>query len=132
MYNSATGWKLGWTVGPEHLIWPLQLAHQNSIYTCATPTQEAIAIAFEKEIERLHKPDSYWRELSAMLEKKRDKMANMLLNSNLIPTIPQGGYFMMANISDVVKHIDLSNETDPEKDYRFLKWLSKNFVRIAL
>lgn len=49
---SVTGWKLGWAYGPEHLVNPVQLVHQNCIYTCATPIQEAVAVGFETEIAR--------------------------------------------------------------------------------
>lgn len=36
---SATGWKLGWSVGPEELLAPIKAVHQNCVYTCSTPTQ---------------------------------------------------------------------------------------------
>jgi kynurenine--oxoglutarate transaminase/cysteine-S-conjugate beta-lyase/glutamine--phenylpyruvate transaminase len=36
---SATGWKLGWGIGPDHLIKPMQILHQDCIYTCPTPVQ---------------------------------------------------------------------------------------------
>ena len=36
---SVTGWKLGWAYGPEQLMRNLCTAHQNSLYTCVTPTQ---------------------------------------------------------------------------------------------
>ena len=40
---SVTGWKLGWAIGPEHLIRNCQVVHQNCVYACPTPTQEAVA-----------------------------------------------------------------------------------------
>ena len=36
-----------------------------------------------------------------MLEKKRDLMANLLTDVGFKPTIPEGGYFMMADTSDI-------------------------------
>lgn len=36
---SATGWKLGWGIGPEQLIAPMQVLHQNCTYNCPTPVQ---------------------------------------------------------------------------------------------
>ncbi|XP_059739051.1 kynurenine--oxoglutarate transaminase 3 isoform X6 [Bos taurus] len=36
---SVTGWKLGWSIGPKHLIKHLQTVQQNTVYTCATPLQ---------------------------------------------------------------------------------------------
>ena len=31
---SVTGWKLGWAYGPAHLLYNLQVVHQNCVYTC--------------------------------------------------------------------------------------------------
>ena len=36
---SATGWKLGWGIGPANLIDALKVLHHNCIYTCPTPIQ---------------------------------------------------------------------------------------------
>lgn len=36
---SATGWKLGWSVGPTELLEPLRRIHQNCVFTCCTPIQ---------------------------------------------------------------------------------------------
>ena len=36
---SATGWKLGWGVGPPDLINALHVLHHNCIYTCPTLIQ---------------------------------------------------------------------------------------------
>ncbi|RWS31522.1 Kynurenine--oxoglutarate transaminase 3-like protein, partial [Leptotrombidium deliense] len=125
---SVTGWKLGWAYGPEHLIKPLQLLHQNCVYTCATPIQEAVAIGFETEIARLTEPTSYWKELSGMLQQKRDFMAHFLEKVQMSPTIPEGGYFMLADFSKLAQRLDFSSEKGETKDYRFVKWLSKNKV----
>lgn len=43
---SVTGWKIGWAFGPAELIRYVQLVHQTTLYTVATPLQEAIAQAF--------------------------------------------------------------------------------------
>ena len=42
------------------------------------------------------------------------------------PVVPEGGYFIMADWSKLADKIDLSSEKDEYKDYRFVKWLSKN------
>ena len=129
---SATGWKLGWAYGPEELVRPMQLIHQNTVYTCATPIQEAVAVGFETEIARLGTNESYWKELSDMLEVKRDRMANFLAAAGMKPTVPEGGYFMIADFSELASRVDFSSESEGTRDYRFVKWLSKNKVRIKL
>ena len=125
---SVTGWKLGWAYGPQSLIRPLQLVHQNCVYTCSTPTQEAVAVAFEIEIQRMDTPDSYWKELSDMLQVKRDRMAAFLAAASMKPIVPDGGYFMIADFSGLSDRIDFSSEEGETKDYRFVKWLTKNRV----
>lgn len=124
---SVTGWKLGWAYGPARLLRPLQLLHQNCVYTCPTPIQEAVAVGFEAEIAKINDPDSYWKELAEMLQKKRDRMANFLSAVSMNPTVPEGGYFMIADFSKLSDRVDLSSETGT-KDYKFVKWLAKNKV----
>lgn len=63
--------------------------------------QEALAQAFEHELPLLGTEKSYFGELSSMLEKKRDLMAKLLTEVGFKPTIPEGGYFMMADTSDI-------------------------------
>ncbi|GBN24969.1 Kynurenine--oxoglutarate transaminase 3 [Araneus ventricosus] len=122
---STTGWKLGWAYGPAHLLRSLQLLHQNCVYTCATPIQEAVAVGFETEMERLGQPGSYWQELAEMLEQKRDKMAKFLSEVDMAPVIPDGGYFMIADFSVLASKVNIEGESGT-KDYKFVKWLSKN------
>ena len=76
---SVTGWKLGWAYGPNHLMKNLFVAHQNALYTCATPTQEAAARGLEIELERLGTEESYFKSLAKMLESKRDFMSKFLV-----------------------------------------------------
>ena len=63
--------------------------------------QEALAAAFEHEIPLVDTDQSYFKELSDMLEKKRDLMANLLSEVGFVPTIPEGGYFMMADMTNI-------------------------------
>ena len=123
---SVTGWKLGWAVGPADLIGNCGVVHQNCVYTCPTPIQEAVARGFEKEMGRMGQDDCYFRSISVDLQRKRDYLANVLRDVGMKPVVPEGGYFMMADWSELADKIDLSSETDPARDYKFTKWLSKN------
>lgn len=142
---SVTGWKLGWAVGPDNLLQNCQIAHQNCVYACPTPIQEAVARAFELELNRLDSPECYFRSLSVDLQDRRDLIASILEEAGMQPVIPEGGYFIMADWSGFSKFetsiprmetnnnltiaedkVDLSSENDPEPDMRFAKWLSKN------
>lgn len=123
---SSTGWKIGWSYGPANLLRNLQLVHQNSVYTCATPLQEALAMAFELELARIDSPDSFFNSIKTELVEKRDYMAKFLTETGFEVTLPDAGYFMIANWSKLSDKVDLSSETDKYKDYRFTKWMTKN------
>ena len=96
---SVTGWKLGWALGPAHLLKNCQVAHQNCVYACPTPIQEAVARAFELELGRLDNPECYFRSIATDLQDRRDSIASFLLEAGLTPVVPEGGYFIMADWS---------------------------------
>ncbi|XP_066994581.1 kynurenine aminotransferase [Anabrus simplex] len=123
---SVTGWKTGWAYGPAHLMKNLQAVHQNCVYTCCTPVQEAVARGFELEMERFDSPECYFHSISKELVSKRDYMAKFLSDVGMVPTIPEGGYFMIADWTALENKVRLNEETDKLKDYRFTKWMSKN------
>ncbi|XP_050528592.1 kynurenine aminotransferase isoform X2 [Daktulosphaira vitifoliae] len=124
---SMTGWKLGWAYGPENIMRNLQVLHQIAIYTCATPVQEAVAKGFEHEINNLNTPESYFQGISKELKPKLNFTAQILANNGFKPVIPDGGYFMIADWTNYEKKIDISSEIDKYKDFKFVKWLVKNF-----
>ncbi|KAI1290064.1 Kynurenine--oxoglutarate transaminase 3 [Halotydeus destructor] len=123
---SLTGWNPGWVYGPESLMQPLKIIHQNTVYCSSIPHQKEVAVAFEKEIELLDQPESYWKQLSITLEAKRDRLANFLASVGMKPTVPDAGYFMMADFSQLLQHVDISSETDGTRDHCVAIWLSKN------
>lgn len=122
---SVTGWKLGWCYGPKELLRYVSLFHQNCIYVCPTPLQEAVAESFEIEISRMGTKESYWGNLASSLRHKRDTMAEVVKKAGLVPTVPEGGYFMMADTSKISTKIDFSQEFGQTKDHKFVRWLSK-------
>ncbi|XP_078346819.1 kynurenine--oxoglutarate transaminase 3-like isoform X1 [Oculina patagonica] len=122
---SVTGWKLGWSIGPKELIKSLQTVQAQVTYTLPTPTQEALAQAFEHEIPLIGTEKSYFTGLSRMLEQKRDLMAKLLTEVGFKPIMPQGGYFMMADTSDIDVNFDEYDKSDDPHDYKFVRWLTK-------
>jgi len=122
---SVTGWKLGWAHGPRHLIKNCQVAHQHVLYVCPTPLQEAVARTTEKELDRLDSPSCYFSSISRDLGKKRDLLVDILRTAGMVPVVPQGGYFVLADWSPLAHRVDLSGEHDLQADYRFAKYLTK-------
>ncbi|XP_026763993.1 kynurenine aminotransferase isoform X2 [Galleria mellonella] len=122
---SVTGWKIGWAYGPANLMTNLQVVHQNCVYTCCTPVQEAVARSFEFELARYNSPECYFVSLAHELLAKRDYLVKVLKESGFKPTVPDGGYFIIADWTDLEKKIDLVSEKDKYKDYRFTKKFAK-------
>uniref|UniRef100_A0A672S6Q0 Kynurenine--oxoglutarate transaminase 3 n=1 Tax=Sinocyclocheilus grahami TaxID=75366 RepID=A0A672S6Q0_SINGR len=125
---SVTGWKLGWSIGPDHLIKHLQTTvMQSSLYTCPTPLQEAVGQGLLRDFELMGKPDCYFTSLALELEGKRDRMAAMLRQTGMTPVVPEGGYFMIVDVTALNQ--DLSHMGDDEPyDYKFVKWMIKEKV----
>ncbi|XP_047581756.1 kynurenine--oxoglutarate transaminase 3 isoform X3 [Lutra lutra] len=123
---SVTGWKLGWSIGPHHLIKHLQTVQQNTIYTCATPLQEALAQAFWIDIKRMDDPECYFNSLPKELEVKRDRMIHLLENLGLKPIVPDGGYFIIADVSLLDADLSGMEDSNEPYDYKFVKWMTKN------
>ena len=57
----------------------------------------------EHEIKLLGTKDSYWKWLVDTLTTKRDELTDMVKASGMVPIIPEGGYFMMADMSPLSK-----------------------------
>ena len=60
-----------------------------------------MAIALENETAQLDSDKCYFKSFAKEMEKKRDFMADLLSEVGFVPTIPQGGYFMMADTSKI-------------------------------
>ncbi|XP_011304493.1 kynurenine--oxoglutarate transaminase 3 isoform X2 [Fopius arisanus] len=123
---SVTGWKIGWAYGPVNLMNNLKVVHQNCVYTCATPIQEAVAMGFEEELKRYGQENCYFQSLARELLPKRDYMAKFLSDVGMSPTVPEGGYFMIADWKSLENYVGLGDEVDKYRDYRFTKWMTKN------
>ncbi|KAF5295567.1 hypothetical protein FQR65_LT10430 [Abscondita terminalis] len=118
-----TGWKIGWAMGPEHLIKNVQLA---LLLQPSSIQQEAVAIAFETEIARLDKPECHFKTLAEELESKKDHTVTFLKAAGMRPIIPEAGIFVVADWTPLEAKVNLSSESDPHKDFRFTKWFIKN------
>jgi len=85
------------------LIYVIYIIYQFKLFVYVVH-QEAIAIGFETESKRINTPECYWNELPLELLPKRDKMAAFLTEVGMIPTIPEAGYFMVADISNLSQY----------------------------
>lgn len=91
---AATGWRVGWAVGPANLIQPLLAAQTRIVFCCNGPAQEAIASGLEQAQEN----GFFAKQVEEYTERK-----NVLLEGldklGLPYTVPEGAYFVMVNTS---------------------------------
>ena len=88
---SATGWKIGWALGPAQLVDELTAVKQFLTFVSGAPFQPAVAWA-------LNEGDA-WVEASRLsLQGKRDRLAAGLRGIGLDPVVPQGTYFMTTDV----------------------------------
>ncbi|MGH0151353.1 UNVERIFIED_CONTAM: hypothetical protein FKN15_020385 [Acipenser sinensis] len=112
-------------MGPDHLLKHAKTVHQNCVYHCATAAQEAVAHGFQRELDCFGKPESYFLQFPRQLQQKRSRLAQSLLAVGMQPIMPEGGYFLIADISTL--KADLQDDANQEPyDYRFVKWMIKN------
>jgi len=88
---SVTGWRIGYVAAPKQVAGPIGLVN-DLFYVCApTPLQWGIARALEIGEE-------YYAKLAADYEKKRDMLADALREAGFTPYVPQGAYYMLAEV----------------------------------
>jgi aminotransferase len=90
---SVTGWRIGYVAASAKVAASIGLVN-DLFYVCApTPLQWGIARALEIG-------DEYYRNLAADYEKKRDLLAAALRDAGFRPFVPQGAYYMLAEVPE--------------------------------
>ncbi|KAI2082641.1 arylformamidase [Ophidiomyces ophidiicola] len=92
----ATGWRVGYLIGPEHLIKYVAAAHTRICYSSVAPLQAAAAIGFEKADQV-----GFWDQSRQEMRGKIDRFCEVLDELGIPYTDPDGGYFVLANMAAV-------------------------------
>jgi N-succinyldiaminopimelate aminotransferase len=91
---NTTGWKIGWLCGPAPLVTAARTAKQFLTYVNGAPFQPAIAVG-------LGLPDSFFAELSADLQTKRDRLVPGLVDAGFTVYPTHGTYFVTVDVRPV-------------------------------
>jgi aspartate/methionine/tyrosine aminotransferase len=130
---SCTGARVGWVVGPAHLIKPLMSVHQYNVFCQFDPIQTAMAESLD-----IISQNDYMKEYSDKLIKHRNILIDQLINSrfDLKIWIPKGGYFIMTDISkltvDEKYFIDEKNKERRTKDMAFCIMMARELGVVAI
>lgn len=89
---SLTGWKVGWLHGPAELVTAVRTVKQFLTYVASGPFQHAVADALPDP-----RTAAYVAGLARSLQDRRDLLCGALADAGLVPVVPQGTYFVLAD-----------------------------------
>ncbi len=90
---SITGWRIGYSVAAAK--WAQLIGAMNDLlYVCApAPLQYGVAVAIQEL------PASFYAGLAKDYQAKRDRFCRTLAQAGLPPAVPQGAYYVLADVS---------------------------------
>ena len=83
-------------------------------------------------MERLESPECYFTALRDELRLKRDMLAESLAEAGLNPIVPDGAYYMVADISKFDHGEKFSTSAHMFRDHKFVKHLIERHVSFSL
>jgi len=92
---SVTGWRIGFLAGPAEIVEKCGIVFDQIEVCAARPMQRGV----QKALEQL--PDSYYRDLEAGYQKKRDAFCAALRDAGFEFQVPQGAYYVLADYRKV-------------------------------
>ncbi|MGA9985221.1 MAG: aminotransferase class I/II-fold pyridoxal phosphate-dependent enzyme [Acidobacteriaceae bacterium] len=92
---SITGWRIGYLVADRRWLGAISYFH-DLVYVCApSPFQHGAAAGL------LQLPDSFYAGLATEYQARRDMLCAALAEVGLSPSIPQGAYYVLANVTNL-------------------------------
>ena len=89
---SVTGWRVGWAISPSSLTGAIRKVHDFLTVGAAAPLQEAGVVA-------LGVADSYYADLAASYQRRRDMLLDILQRHHFTCYAPRGAYYIMTDIA---------------------------------
>ena len=92
---SITGWRIGYSVASPQ--WAQLIGAMNDLlYVCApAPLQFGVAVGVQEL------PPSFYTDLAREYERKRDQFCRSLRQAGLVPSVPQGAYYVLADVAQL-------------------------------
>lgn len=99
---NATGWKIGWTIGPADLVKQAMFVHECTSFNLNVPGQIAIAQTLDKVIGEPYKGHKNYVDYTcAELQGGRDSALQMISHATkkrMNPTVCESGYFLAVDV----------------------------------
>jgi aspartate/methionine/tyrosine aminotransferase len=126
---TVTGWKIGWIVAPKSLVTPCVQVQAHQCFSVATPLQAAVAGAMAEV-----RGTDFFKDVTDGYLRRRELLVQLLRDAGLKAVVPQGSYFVLADISGVPQSVydEIGSQpdipgapTDVAKDWKFCRWMTK-------
>ena len=88
---AMTGWRLGYAVARRPLAEKMALLNDLLSICAPSPLQHGVVAAFDL-------PPSYYETMRAEYQTKRDRTAEACRDAGMEPFVPQGSYYMLADV----------------------------------
>ncbi|KAH9061032.1 PLP-dependent transferase [Lactarius vividus] len=93
---AATGWRVGWLIGPPSIISPTLAATTRIVFCSNSPLQEAAAAGLEQAAEH-----RFFENQLKEYQERRDIFVDALDQLGVTYTLPEGTYFVLMDSSNV-------------------------------
>lgn len=99
---SATGWRVGWVIGPEYLISAVKIGKGYFSHSAAAPLQLGAAAA-------LSSPASFYHDLRASYQHQRDILLDGLAATRWQLQKPHGTFFAVADANELLEEFRVTD-----------------------
>lgn len=100
---NCTGWKIGWSIGPENLIKQAMFVHESTSFNTNVPGQIALAKSMDQALNQEYKGFvNYLDYTRSVFQSGRDAAIELLSHSkniNFKPTVCESGYFLAVDVT---------------------------------
>lgn len=143
---SATGWQVGWCIGPKRLIAPIHQLLPYVQFCASTVIQEALARSLSRADKPYEGHASYYEYLKAKYTRKRDLLADALKEAGFaVPDYdktPGGGFFIFARVGKEIaekipkKYLMAANPAAPggvaRQDWALCQWMAEEIGLLCI
>ncbi|KAF9525715.1 pyridoxal phosphate-dependent transferase [Crepidotus variabilis] len=93
---AATGWRVGWLIGPKHILQPTLSASTRIVFCANSPLQEAAAAGLE-----LARTNLFFETQRQEYTERRAVLCEAFDRLGLKYSLPEGSYFVLLDVSRV-------------------------------
>lgn len=100
---SVTGWRVGWAIANKNITRRIRKVHDFLTVGAPTPFQYAAVSA-------LSFPGEYYEKLGEHYAEAREFLYNLLRKVGFGPFLPQGAYYIIADISELMIRLNVEDD----------------------